>query len=174
MYITGRYLWFFKKLIQNMGITPGSYLYHQYVHMYFHFPEQASMHYYFIFSAQKRNQAGLVDAPVHISNQGLPRALYHPANRELSHSHLDREKTVLLRSQYPAFCIILVQDSCRCPMCLRNEETVHHLLINSPFAPRVWSAVIKLFYMDQVMPRTVEDLFLQWQLGSKFVRSFGN
>ena len=54
-----------------------------------------------------------------------------------------------------------------CPMCLKDEETVHHLLIHCNFAYRVCVVVFKLFDIEWVMPRSVEDLFLQWHLGSK-------
>ena len=35
---------------------------------------------------------------------------------------------------------------------------------------RVWVAIFKLFDIEWMMPRSVEDLFLQWHLGSKFGR----
>ena len=49
-----------------------------------------------------------------------------------------------------------------CPMCLEDEEMVHHLLIHCPFAHRVWSKLFEMFGMEWVMPRTVEVLFVQW------------
>ena len=58
-----------------------------------------------------------------------------------------------------------------CPMCLKDEETVHHLLIHCQFAYRVWMVVINMFEMKWVMPRTVADLFIQWRLRSKFSRA---
>ena len=57
-----------------------------------------------------------------------------------------------------------------CPMCLEDEETVHHLLIHCPFAHRVWSALFEMFGMEWVMPRTLEDLFVQWHWRCKFIR----
>ena len=55
-------------------------------------------------------------------------------------------------------------------MCLKDEETAHHLLIHCQVTNKVWTAMLKFFYMSWVMPKTVEDLFLQWRLRSKFVR----
>ena len=46
------------------------------------------------------------------------------------------------------------------PMCLEDEETVHHLMIHCHFAHRVWSILLEMFGMEWVMPRIVEDLFL--------------
>ena len=46
-------------------------------------------------------------------------------------------------------------------MCLKEEETVHHLLIHCKFACKVWSFALNCFDMKWVMPGTVEDLFLQ-------------
>ena len=57
------------------------------------------------------------------------------------------------------------------PMCLNDEETGHHLLIHCHYAYKLWTAVINLFDMEWVMPSTVADLFVQWQLGCKFVRA---
>lgn len=58
-----------------------------------------------------------------------------------------------------------------CPMCLKDDEMVHRVLIHCDFAHRVWIAVIHMFDMKWVMPRIVEDLFIQWRLGCKFVLS---
>lgn len=49
-----------------------------------------------------------------------------------------------------------------CPMCLRDEETVHHLLIHRVFAYSVWITLIARLDMQWVMPWSVEDLFQQW------------
>eukprot|EP00268_Persea_americana_P053131 TRINITY_DN5994_c5_g1_i2.p1 TRINITY_DN5994_c5_g1~~TRINITY_DN5994_c5_g1_i2.p1 ORF type:complete len:134 (-),score=24.75 TRINITY_DN5994_c5_g1_i2:1010-1411(-) len=49
-----------------------------------------------------------------------------------------------------------------CPMCLKDEETVHHLLIHCQFAYRVWMVVVNMFEMKWVMPRTIADLSIQW------------
>lgn len=54
-------------------------------------------------------------------------------------------------------------------MCLKDEETVH-LLYHYQFAYIVWVAMLEFFDMSSVMPRTMEDLFLQWHLRSKFAR----
>ena len=51
-------------------------------------------------------------------------------------------------------------------MCLKEEETVHHLLIHCKFAHKIWPFVLNCFDM-KVMSGTVKDLFLQWRLGSK-------
>ena len=60
-----------------------------------------------------------------------------------------------------------------CPLCLNDEETVHHLLIHCPFAHGVWSAIINMYDMNWVMPRTVEDLFIQCGLdASSFMEGF--
>ena len=55
-----------------------------------------------------------------------------------------------------------------CPMCLKDEESVYHLLIHRVFAHKVWSAILNLFDMQFVMPLTEADLFHQWGLGSKY------
>ena len=47
-----------------------------------------------------------------------------------------------------------------CPLCLRDEKSVNHLLIHCPFAYSVWIVLINLFDVNWVMPKTVEDLFL--------------
>ena len=41
---------------------------------------------------------------------------------------------------------------------------MHHLMIHCFFASIVWSAIIKMFEMEWVMPRTVDDLVLHWRL----------
>ena len=57
------------------------------------------------------------------------------------------------------------------PMCLKDEELVHHLTIHCPFAYRVWIAILDMFGMQWVMPRAVDDLFLQWRFGCKYICS---
>ena len=42
-------------------------------------------------------------------------------------------------------CHIIING---CPMCLEDEETVHHLLIHCPFAHRVWSTLFEMFGME--------------------------
>ena len=54
-----------------------------------------------------------------------------------------------------------------CPMCLQDEETAHHLLIHCQSACKIWNFVLNCFDMIWFMPGSVEDLFLQWHLGSK-------
>ena len=53
------------------------------------------------------------------------------------------------------------------PMCLKDEKTVHHLSIHCHFYYKVRCIVLYLFNMNWVMPRTMEDLFLERCLGSK-------
>eukprot|EP00268_Persea_americana_P013258 TRINITY_DN15784_c0_g2_i1.p1 TRINITY_DN15784_c0_g2~~TRINITY_DN15784_c0_g2_i1.p1 ORF type:complete len:214 (-),score=16.90 TRINITY_DN15784_c0_g2_i1:200-841(-) len=57
-----------------------------------------------------------------------------------------------------------------CPMCLKDEETVHHLFIHCQFACKVWYFVLQCFDVNWVMPMNVEELFLQWCFGRKGVR----
>eukprot|EP00268_Persea_americana_P009584 TRINITY_DN13833_c0_g1_i1.p1 TRINITY_DN13833_c0_g1~~TRINITY_DN13833_c0_g1_i1.p1 ORF type:complete len:152 (+),score=17.53 TRINITY_DN13833_c0_g1_i1:3-458(+) len=57
-------------------------------------------------------------------------------------------------------------------MCLKDEEGMRHLLIHCQFAYRVWMAVINMFEMQWVMPRSVADLFIQWRLRCKFFRAW--
>lgn len=55
-------------------------------------------------------------------------------------------------------------------MCLEAKETVHHLLIHCQSAYRVWMVIINMFEMEWVMPRIIEDLFLQQCFGCKCVQ----
>lgn len=57
-----------------------------------------------------------------------------------------------------------------CHLCRKDEETVHHLLNYCRLVPRVRIIFIKMFDVDWIMPKTVEDFFLQWRLGFKFPR----
>lgn len=54
-------------------------------------------------------------------------------------------------------------------MCLRDEETVHHLLIHRVFVYSVWMTLIARLDMQWAMPWSVEDLFQQWFFRCKFV-----
>ena len=56
-----------------------------------------------------------------------------------------------------------------CPMC-QDEESVHHLLIHCVLSRKVWSAILKVFDMQWVMPLKVAYLFHQWRLRIKYVR----
>lgn len=49
-----------------------------------------------------------------------------------------------------------------CPMCLRDEETVNHLLVHCNFAYNVWVALFARFDMQWVMPWSVAELFRRW------------
>lgn len=49
-----------------------------------------------------------------------------------------------------------------CPMCLKDEEALHHLSIHCQFACRVWMVIVNMFEMKWVMPRTIAYLFIQW------------
>ena len=48
-----------------------------------------------------------------------------------------------------------------CPMCLKEEETTHYLLIHCQYAYKVWMALLNFFDMNWVMPKNVDDLFFQ-------------
>lgn len=50
-------------------------------------------------------------------------------------------------------------------MCLRDEETVNHLMIPCPFAHRVRIFFLNMFEIQWVMPGIVVDLFYQQRLG---------
>lgn len=54
-----------------------------------------------------------------------------------------------------------------CPKCLKNEETVHHLMIHCIFAHRVCSAILNMLDMHWVIA------FQQWHLCIKYVRGNG-
>lgn len=52
-----------------------------------------------------------------------------------------------------------------CPVWLKDAEMAHHITIHCDFACIVWYSVINLSDMEWVKPRSVEDLFIQRQLG---------
>ena len=56
---------------------------------------------------------------------------------------------------------VILNNTFHCPLCLRDEESVHHLMIHCSFAYRVWIVIINLLDVNRVMPKTVEDLFLR-------------
>ena len=56
-----------------------------------------------------------------------------------------------------------------CPICLKDEESVHHLMIHCPFPNRVGIDILDMFGMQWVMPRAVDDLFHQWRFGCKYI-----
>ena len=49
-------------------------------------------------------------------------------------------------------------------------RSLHHLMIHCDFASKMWSAILKIFEMEWVMPRSVDDLFLHWRWGCKYGR----
>lgn len=49
-------------------------------------------------------------------------------------------------------------------MCLKDEESVHHLMVPFFFAQRVWIAIFFLFDVQWFMPKLNDDLFRHWGL----------
>ena len=62
---------------------------------------------------------------------------------------IERRHSILTIDNLRRSNIILVSG---CPMCLKDEEKVHHLLIHCSFAHRVRSAILLIFDMQWVMP----------------------
>ena len=50
-----------------------------------------------------------------------------------------------------------------CPMCLTEEETVDHLLLNCKVAQMLWRLVIDCFGCSWVLPNCIVDLFQAWK-----------
>ncbi|KAL4184258.1 hypothetical protein AMTRI_Chr10g160 [Amborella trichopoda] len=53
----------------------------------------------------------------------------------------------------------------RCVMCLKEEDTVTHLLLHCNFAYSVWSFLIQLFRLSWVLPPSVQALLAPVQRG---------
>lgn len=53
-------------------------------------------------------------------------------------------------------------------MCLKDEESVHHLMIHYLFSSGVWIAILAMFGIQWVMPKIVDYLFHQWQSRYKY------
>lgn len=49
-----------------------------------------------------------------------------------------------------------------CPMCLRVEETVDHLLLGCEVAWKMWIAFLNLFGCHWVLPNRLIELILAW------------
>ena len=56
------------------------------------------------------------------------------------------------------------------PLCLKDEETINHLMIHCVFANKIWAFFLNMFEVQWVMPQSDYDLFCLWHLGCKFVR----
>ena len=50
-----------------------------------------------------------------------------------------------------------------CPMCLRDEESVDHLLLNCKEAQSLWRAVVGWFDCRWVFPKSLIELFQAWK-----------
>ena len=49
-----------------------------------------------------------------------------------------------------------------CPMCLKDEETIDHLLLQCNNAMKIWNTVINWFGCSWVFPKRAQDLFMAW------------
>ena len=49
------------------------------------------------------------------------------------------------------------------PMCLRDEESVNHLLLNCSIASTLWYSVADWFGCSWVFPDCILDHFLSWK-----------
>lgn len=56
-----------------------------------------------------------------------------------------------------------------CSMCLRDEKSVNHLLLNCRVGWKVWCSLIRGFGYSWIPPRSIVDFFVGWQsfAGSK-------
>jgi hypothetical protein len=54
------------------------------------------------------------------------------------------------------------QGPSRCPLCIIEEETIEHLLLNFPYAKQVWDIVMKLGPDQFSLPSNVSDLLRSW------------
>ena len=50
-----------------------------------------------------------------------------------------------------------------CPMCLRDEESVEHLLLNCKSAQTIWMAIIGGFDCCWALPHSLPELFQAWK-----------
>ena len=50
-----------------------------------------------------------------------------------------------------------------CPMCLKDEETIGHLLLRCNNAVKIWNTVINWFGCSWVFPKHVQVLFMAWK-----------
>ena len=49
-----------------------------------------------------------------------------------------------------------------CPLCLKDEESVDHLLLKCNFAHKTWSVVLGWFGCSWILPNSLLNLFEAW------------
>lgn len=54
-----------------------------------------------------------------------------------------------------------------CSLCLKDEETVNHLLMHCPFAREIWEEILREVGISWLFPNTISDLFQGWNLEKK-------
>lgn len=50
----------------------------------------------------------------------------------------------------------------RCALCLKEEESMDHLVIHCSFTISIWESFLKNFCMEWVFPNSIQDLFHSW------------
>jgi hypothetical protein len=51
----------------------------------------------------------------------------------------------------------------RCPLCVSNEETMAHILLNLSFAREVWHLALAPWTTQVTLPDEIPNLLLNWQ-----------
>lgn len=57
-----------------------------------------------------------------------------------------------------------------CPMCLADEETVHHFLLYCSVAQELWIGVLSWFDCSWIFPHSINELFESWFLARLSIR----
>eukprot|EP00268_Persea_americana_P013064 TRINITY_DN15690_c0_g1_i1.p1 TRINITY_DN15690_c0_g1~~TRINITY_DN15690_c0_g1_i1.p1 ORF type:complete len:100 (-),score=15.94 TRINITY_DN15690_c0_g1_i1:254-553(-) len=57
-----------------------------------------------------------------------------------------------------------------CPMCLANEESIDHLLLNCNSAQCLWKTIFRWFHCSGPLPSSFSALYEFWGLGVGSIR----
>jgi len=68
----------------------------------------------------------------------------------------------LATRDYLRRCHILQHDEVICPLCLENEESVHHLFLHCAHADSLWAFLLRWAGCTWVRPRNVEEAWEKW------------